>query len=197
MPRVAVESEWTGWWRLREERSTLVGAAPAGHWLAVRYAEAVSSVRQWLARPGLGSRAFAALATIAALWPVLSSLPRVSLVACFDAAHPLYSLVPAEFGELHCLSAPAPVVAWTLMVGATLMVQLLFLPLVVTAGVVGGRALQRLARSTRRQLTLVLVELGEIVVPQRRPAPVRVRAAYADVHHARVNPHRGPPSCLS
>ena len=137
------------------------------------------------------------MGTIAALWPVLVNLPRVSLVACFDAAHPLYSLVPAEFGELHCLSAPAPVVAWTLMVGATLLVQLLFLPMVLAAGLVGGRALQRLSRSAKRQLALVLVELGEIVVPQGRPAPVRVRAAYSDVRRARVNPHRGPPSCLS
>ena len=175
----------------------MVSATPTRHGFAVGYAEAVSSARQWLARPGLGSRTFAALATIAALWPVLASLPRVSLVACFDATHPLYSLVPAEFGELHCLSAPAPVVAWTLMIGATLLVQVLVLPLVLAAGVVAGRALQRLGRSARRQLALVLVELGEIVVPQRRPVAVRVRADRHDVRYARVNPRRGPPSCLS
>lgn len=155
----------------------------------------MNSLRQWLRRPMLGSRLLAAVATVAALVPVLTGLPRVAVVACFDAAHPLYSLVPAEFGELHCLTAPAPVVAWTLMVGSTLLVQALLLPLILTVGVVGLRALRRFGLSAKRRLALVLGELGELVVPQRRPVPVRVRVQHRDLHAARVNPRRGPPSC--
>jgi len=157
----------------------------------------VNSLRQSRRWPKLGSRLLAAVATIACLWPMLARLPKVSVVACFDAAHPLYALVPAEFGELHCLSAPAPVVRWTLMIGATLLVQALVLPLLVTVGAFVARGLRRFALSAKRRLALALTELSELVVPQQRLVPVRVHARGDDILWSRANPRRGPPSCLS
>ncbi|HSK33082.1 MAG TPA: hypothetical protein VK903_06325, partial [Propionicimonas sp.] len=87
------------------------------------------ALRRQLPRPGIGSRIAAAVLTIAGLVPLLTRLPKVAVVACFDAGHPLYQWVPnAPFtGTAHCLTAPAPAVTWTLMIAATRMVQLLAL----------------------------------------------------------------------
>lgn len=139
----------------------------------------------------------AALLTVVALVPALLRLPKVSVVACFDSAHPLYQWVPStDFAAgVHCVSAPAPVVSWTLMVGATLMVQLVLLPLLLVVGGVLLRAARRLATLVDRVLAAALIQLGALFVPGRQPVAVPVRTRPFDVLPTRENPRRGPPSC--
>lgn len=149
-------------------------------------------------RPGIGSRIAAAVLTVAGLVPALARLPKVAVVACFDAGHPLYQWVPeAPFtGTAHCLTAPAPAVTWTLMIAATFVVQVLALPLVLGLGAVLVRGARHLAYAAGQALTQALLGLSELLVPSGRPVPVyiRVRADAAD--WSRANPRRGPPNCL-
>lgn len=136
----------------------------------------------------------AGLLTVLALVPLLLRLPRVSVVACFDTAHPLYQWVPNTSGA--CVSAPTPVVSWTLVIAATLLVQLVLLPLLILAGALLVRGTRRLATSAGRVLSAAFVQLSGLFTPQRQPVPVRVQARYPGVVRTRENPHRGPPSCL-
>jgi hypothetical protein len=131
--------------------------------------------------------------------PLLLRLPKVSVVACFDAGHPLYEWIPTSgfAGDVHCMSAPAPVVSWTLMIAATLLVQLVLLPFLVAAGALLLRGARRLAATAIAILAAALVELVALLVPERRPVPVRVRVDYSDALRSRENPRRGPPSCRS
>lgn len=138
----------------------------------------------------------AGLLTALALVPLLLRLPRVSVVACFDGGNPLYQWVPNTPGGA-CVSAPTPVVGWTLVVAATLLVQLFLLPLLLVASAFLVRGARRLAASADRVLSAALVQLSDLFVPQRQPVPVRVRAHYRGIARTRENPHRGPPSCLS
>ncbi len=153
-------------------------------------------VRALVPRPGLRSRAAAGVLTILALVPALLRLPRVSVVACFDSGHPLYEWVPtASFtGDAHCVSAPTPVVSWTLMIAATLLVQLLLLPLLLTAGGLLVRGARRAAAAAHRALASALLQLSVLLVPEQRLIPVRVRAPYPGADGSRANPRRGPPS---
>jgi hypothetical protein len=159
----------------------------------------VQSARAWLPRPGLRSRVAAGALTLLALVPLLLRLPRVSVVACFDTGHPLYQWVPtASFtGDAHCVSAPTPVVSWTLMIAATLLVQLVLLPFLLGAGAFLLRGATRLAGSVVRVLASALVQLSAVLVPEQRLVPVRVRTQYRGMAPTRANPRRGPPSCLS
>nr|WP_300143619.1 hypothetical protein [Propionicimonas sp.] len=154
------------------------------------------TARRWLPRPGIGARVAAGALTIVGLLPLLLRLPKVSVVACFDAGHPLYEWVATTgfSGDVHCVSAPTPAVSWTLMIAATLLVQLLLLPLLITAGALLVRGALRLATSAHRALAAALVELSALVVPQARPVPVPVRVRYQSAARSRENPRRGPPS---
>ncbi len=136
--------------------------------------------------------------TVAGLVPLLTRLPKVAVVACFDAGHPLYQWVPnAPFtGTAHCLTAPAPAVTWTLMVAATLMVQLLALPLVLGLGAALVRGARQLAYTAGQALTQALIGLSELLVPARRPVPVPIRVSGSGADWSRANPRRGPPNCL-
>lgn len=136
--------------------------------------------------------------TIAGLVPLLARLPKVAVVACFDAGHPLYAWVPeAPFtGTAHCLTAPAPAVGWTLMVAATLVVQILALPLMLGLGAALVRGARHLAYTAGQAVTRVLVGLTELLVPSARPVPVYVRVPGNARDWARANPRRGPPNCL-
>ena len=135
--------------------------------------------------------------TLAALVPLLTRLPKVAVVACFDAGHPLYAWVPeAPFtGTAHCLTAPTPAVTWTLMIAATLVVQLLALPLVLGFGAVLVRGAGKLAHSAGQALTRALIALSDVLLPARRPVPVYVRVRSNDSGWSRANPRRGPPRC--
>ncbi|HEY3337918.1 MAG TPA: hypothetical protein VGK18_05410 [Propionicimonas sp.] len=156
------------------------------------------ALRQLLKRPGIGSRIAAAVLTVAAVVPLLARLPKVAVVACFDAGHPLYEWVPdAPFtGTAHCLTAPTPAVTWTLMIAATLVVQLLALPLVLGLGALLVRAARNLVHSAGQALTRALVALSDVLLPARRPVPVRVRVRSDDAVRSRANPRRGPPNCF-
>ncbi|MFT4216858.1 MAG: hypothetical protein QM619_06690 [Micropruina sp.] len=94
----------------------------------------MSSVRQ-LHLPVWGPYLLVAALAMAALLPLFSRLPKVAVVACFDPSHLLYSLVPSSepAGAVHCVSAPARVVSWTLLVAATLVVQLVLVPAALLA----------------------------------------------------------------
>lgn len=155
------------------------------------------ALRQLLTRPRIGSRIAAAALTIVGLVPVLASLPKVAVVACFDVGHPLYQWVPAApfSGTAHCLSAPAPAVTWTLMIAATLVVQLLALPLLLGVGAVLVRALRHLAHTARTALALALAGVSEVLVPARRPIPVYLPVRSGDADWSRANLRRGPPDC--
>lgn len=156
------------------------------------------SARRWLARPGLRTRVAVGVATLLALVPLLLRLPKVSVVACFESGHPLYEWVPTQFaGDVHCVSAPAPVVSWTLMVAATLLVQLVLLPLLLTAGALLVRGARRVAEGADRVLAAVLIVLDALFVPEPEPVRIPVRRHYQGIARVRENPHRGPPSCLS
>ncbi|MGC3992736.1 MAG: hypothetical protein QM779_01165 [Propionicimonas sp.] len=155
-------------------------------------------LRSRLLCPGLRTRLAAAVLTILGLLPVLQHLPKVSVVACFEAGHPLYQLVATtEFvGGSHCVSAPTTVVSWTLMVGASLVVQLALLPLLLTVGTLLLRAAGRLAASADRVLAAALVRLAALLVPAQQPLPAYVRTPYRGSGRTRANPRRGPPACL-
>lgn len=155
----------------------------------------MQSVRGWLPRPGVRTRLVAGLLTVLALVPLLLRLPRVSVVACFDGAHPLYQWIPNTSG-VTCVSAPKPVVSWTLMIAATLLVQLVLLPLLILAGALLVQGSRRLAGSAERVLSAALVQLSGLFVPQRQPVLVRVETRYRGIAPTRENPRRGPPSCL-
>ena len=149
-------------------------------------------------RPGIGARLVAVALTAAGLLPLLFRLPKVAVVACFDAGHPLYEWVPqtAFTGAAHCVTAAAPVVGWTLMVAATLVVQLVLLPLTIGFGAALLRAARRLVHSAGKALTRVLAGLPGLRVPEQRSVPVYVLVRYPDTGRSRENPHRGPPTCL-
>jgi len=158
----------------------------------------VEALRQQLLRPRIGSRIAAAVLTVAGLVPLLARLPKVAVVACFDAGHPLYVWVSdAPFtGTTHCLTGPAPAVTWTLMIAATLVVQLLALPLVLGLGAVLVRGARHLVHAAGQALTRALVGLSDVLLPARRPVPVHVRVRSNDADWSRANPRRGPPNCL-
>lgn len=119
------------------------------------------------------------------------------MVACFDAGHPLYQWVPQTgfSGAAHCVTAPAQVVGWTLMIASTLVVQLLLLPLILGFGAGLVRAGRRLGHAAGKALTRVLAGLPQLLAPEQRPVPVYVRARYTDTGRTRSNPRRGPPAC--
>lgn len=150
-----------------------------------------------LPRLGVPTRAVGAVFTLLGLLPLLLRLPKVSVVACFDAGHPLYEWIPSQelASGAHCVSAPAPIVSWTLMVAATLLVQLFLLPLLLTAGAFLVRGARRWAASADRVLAAVLLQLVALFVPEQQPVPVPVRTRYHGTVRTRENPHRGPPSC--
>lgn len=155
------------------------------------------NLRQWLRRPSVGVRALAAVFTVAALLPLLARLPKVAVVACFEAGHPLYQWVPiTEFGG-GCVTTSASVVGWTLMVAATLLVQLVLLPFILTAAAFLVRSARRLARSASQALVAALVQLSELFVPDQRPGLVPVPISRSGPGLSRENPRRGPPACLS
>lgn len=155
-------------------------------------------MRAWLSRPGLRSRVAAGALTIMAVLPLLLQLPRVSVVACFDAGHPLYEWIPNTPATLlHCVSAPTPAVSWTLMIAATLAVQLVLLPLLLTTGGLLVRAARRTVAAADRVLAAALVQLSALFVPEQRLVPVRVRAQYRGVDVSPAHRRRGPPSCQS
>lgn len=157
----------------------------------------MNSWRSWLRRPRAGARLVAAIATVAALLPLLARLPRVSVVACFDSAHPLYQWVPTTgLSTVHCVSAPAPVVSWTLMIAATLIVQLLLLPAILIASGILVRGARRLARNARRTLAGLLRGLDALLLPEPRPCPVPVTVRVPRAPLLRDNPRRGPPAGL-
>jgi hypothetical protein len=148
-------------------------------------------------RPGSGSRIAAAGRTLAGLVPLLTRLPTVAGVAWFDAGHPLYEWVPdAPFtGTAHCLTTPTPAVTWTLMIAATLVVQLLALPVVLGLGALLVRGARHLVHTAGQALTRALVALTDVLLPARRPVPVYIRVRSNDAGWSRANPRRGPPNC--
>jgi hypothetical protein len=156
----------------------------------------VDAFRQLLTRPRIGARIVAAVLTVAGLLPLLARLPKVAVVACFGAGHPLYEWVPAApfVGTTHCFTGPAPAVTWTLMIAATFVVQLLALPLLLSLGAVMVRGARHLVHAAGQALTQALVGLSDILLPTRRPAPVYVRVR-SNVDGYRSNPRRGPPTC--
>ncbi|MCC6495432.1 MAG: hypothetical protein IT193_04155 [Propionibacteriaceae bacterium] len=156
----------------------------------------METVRHLFGRPGIRARLVAVAVTAAALLPLLLRLPRVAVVACFDAGHPLYQWVPQTgFGAAHCVTAPAQVVGWTLMIASTLVVQLVLLPLILGFGAGLVRAGRRLVHAAGKALTRVLAGLPQLLVPEQRPVGVYVRARYTDTARSRANPRRGPPTC--
>jgi hypothetical protein len=165
---------------------------------AIAIVAGVTALRQLVMRPGIGSRIAAAVLTIAGLVPLLARLPKVAVVACFDAGHPLYQWVPdAPFtGTAHCLTGPTPAVSWTLMIAATLMVQLLALPLVLGLGAVLVSGARHLVHAAGQALTRALVALSDVLLPARRPVPVYIRVRSDDADLSRANPRRGPPNCF-
>ncbi len=144
-----------------------------------------------------GPYSVVAALTVAALLPLLDRLPRVAVVACFDAGHPLYTVVATTepAGVVHCVSAPAPVVSWTLMVAATLLMQLVLAPAALLAVAVLLAGAQRLIGVGRGILVAALARLEGIAVlawPQPAPVPIPVLATRPGWN--RANPRRGPPA---
>ncbi len=158
----------------------------------------VKRLLQWLRRPRLGVRALAAACTVLALLPLQARLPRVAVVACFDSGHPLYQWVPntAPGGAGHCVTAPTAMVGWTLMIAATLVVQVVLLPFLIAAAAMLMRGARELARSAGEAIAAALVGLSGLGIPQSRPVPVPVTAAPPRAGWSRENPRRGPPSRL-
>ncbi|MFT4226676.1 hypothetical protein [Micropruina sp.] len=147
--------------------------------------------------PMWGPHLIVAALITAALLPLLDRLPRVAVVACFDAGHPLYSLVPSTepAGAIHCVSAPAPVVSWTLMVASTLVVHLVLTPAALVAAALLLSGAQRLIGIGRGVLVAALAWLeGVAVLAWPQPAPVPVPVVAARPGWNRVNPRRGPPT---
>lgn len=153
-------------------------------------------MRSWrpLRFPGWGTQVIAAALAITLLVPLLQRLPRVAVVACFDAGHPLYTLVPTTGGGAHCLTAPAPVVGWTLMVAATLLVHLVLMPMALLAAILLLRGARWVAGAGRRLLASLVARLDGLVVAWWRPAPLPVPVPVAGPGWARANPRRGPPA---
>ena len=140
------------------------------------------------------SHVLAALITLVALVPTLARLPRVAVVACFDAGHPLYTLTENHSAAAaNCVTAPAPVVTWTLMVAATLLVHAVLLPAALLAAGLLLRGARQLVESGRRMLALVLGRLSGIVVESWPAAPVPAPVPVTSPAHRRINPRRGPP----
>lgn len=154
----------------------------------------IHPVTRLLRLPSWTSRVVALLLTVAALLPLLRQLPAVAVVTCFEPGHPLYSLVPSV-ESVHCITAPATVVSWTLMVGATLAVQLVLLPLALLGAGLLLRGARELAGFGRRLLALVFAWLDGVAQLGWRPAPVPVRVGAATRGWSRTNPRRGPPCC--
>lgn len=187
--------------RLVDSRLARRGLSPgrrqgsgAGDW----YPLCVEALRYLLNRPRIGSRLVAAVATVLALVPILARLPKVTVVACFGVGHPLYEWVPDSpfTGMAHCVTAPAPAVGWTLMIAATLVIQLLALPVILGLGGLLLRASRSLVHAAGKALTQALVVLSEVLVPGPRPVPVYVRERNGGAGLSRANPRRGPPNCL-
>lgn len=155
----------------------------------------VTNLRQ-LRFPSWGPQLIAAALTIVGLLPLLVRLPRVAVVACFDAGHPLYSWVPTTEvgGAVHCLTAPAPVVSWTLMVASTLLVHVVLVPMALLAVVLLLSGARWLAGAGRRLLATVLAWFDGLVVNWWRPAPLPAPVLVAGAGWARANPLRGPPA---
>lgn len=153
-------------------------------------------VRLWrpLRIPGWGTPLLSALLAIAMVAPLLERLPKVAVVACFEAGHPLYTWVPTTDGGAHCLTAPAPVVGWTLMVAATLLIHLVLIPAALLTAVLLLRGARLLVDAGRRLLAAVLAQLDDLVVVWWRPAPVPVPVPITASARSRANPRRGPPA---
>lgn len=135
----------------------------------------------------------AALMT-AGLLPVLERLPKVAVVACLDAGHPLYTLVAASGPDgVRCVTAPQPIVTWTVMVAAALVVQLVLAPAALLAAAVVLSTARRLIGIGRDILAAAFVRLDVVVPAWPQPAPVPVPVLGAQPGWGRVNPHRGPP----
>ncbi|MFT4294177.1 MAG: hypothetical protein QM582_02060 [Micropruina sp.] len=152
------------------------------------------SILQRLRLPSWGPYVAVAALAMAGLLPLLARLPKVAVVACFDAGHPLYTLVPSS-GAVHCVTAPAPVVNWTLMVAAALLVHLVLVPAALLAAGVLLAGARRLVGIGRGVLAAALAWLDGVTVPawpQPAPAPVPVLATRPG--WSRVNPRRGPPT---
>lgn len=156
----------------------------------------MNTVRQLLRRPGTGARLIAAALTVAGLVPMLARLPKVAVMACFGAGHPLYQLVPQTgfVGTEHCLTAPAPVLGWTLMIASTFLVQLFGLPLVLTACALLVRGGRRLGHAAGKALTRVLGSLSDLLVPEQVLLPIPVAVRYRESGLSLENPRRGPPN---
>ncbi len=156
----------------------------------------MSILRRPLRLPAWGPYLVVAAIMTAGLLPLLDRLPRVAVVACFDAGHPLYSLVPSTepAGAVHCVTAPAPVVSWTLMVAATLVVQLILTPAALLAALLMLRGLRRLAGFGRQLLAVALARFEGVVIAWPRPEPLPVPVLATGPGWARVNPRRGPPT---
>ena len=155
----------------------------------------VNHWRQLLRWPPWASQALAAAIRLVALLPLLSRLPRVAVVACLDAAHPLYALVPTTHTvvPVNCVTAPETVVTWTLMLGAALLVHAVLMPLALVAGVVLMRGARRLAEMGRRLLAVVLRGAATVVYLWWRPVPAPIPVRVPSPAHTRINPRRGPP----
>ena len=147
-----------------------------------------------LRRPD-GTVAVLASAVIAvlALLPALLSLPRVAVIACFEAGHPLYTLTP-QTAAVDCVSAPGPVIGWVLMIAGTVLVHLLVLPVLLAASGVLARLLLRVIAAVRRTLLLTLMApTVPVFAVSRLDADGPAARVVADVLH-RAQPRRGPPS---
>lgn len=153
-------------------------------------------LRRPLRFPGWGARLVAALLAITVVAPLVQRLPRVALVACFDAGHPLYAWVSTvePAGAVNCLTAPAPVVSWTLMIAATLLLHLVLMPAALLAVVLLLRGARWVADAGRRLMAALIAWFEDLVVVWWRPAPVPVPVRTSDPGWVRANPRRGPPA---
>lgn len=114
------------------------------------------------------------------------------MIACFESGHPLYTLTP-RLGEVHCVSAPGPVIGWVLMVAGTALVHLLLLPPLLAISAWLARVLLHAARTVRSTLRPAITPL---------PLPMPAFVPLGDVRYPglaisdpppRANPRRGPP----
>ncbi|WP_145978645.1 hypothetical protein [Granulicoccus phenolivorans] len=151
----------------------------------------MSAARTRPLRPTPVGRAVAALLTVALLAALLRRLP-VAVVICFDPQQPLYSWIPGELPG-HCVTAPGTTIGGTLMVAATLAVQLVVLPLLLATAAVLAREVGRAHTRVRLLVRALCVGPVLLVLPGRTefPAaePVPVGGPRAERH-----PRRGPPA---